>query len=159
MKLVSLLVLLIPTTVWAERVDFTAEGEPDFMEREKCLDDGGWVGIINSNDTMTYECEQGHGILHGQYRLVDNKTHVLLKDANFREHTIHGYYREWYVNEQIKIQGNYVFNKRIGLWSYWNKDGCLLRDDIYDQRGRLLKRVKYKCPKNVKPSDPARGNP
>lgn len=82
---------------------------------------------------------------------------------NNPEHIFWGPYKEYYPNGKIKIEGEYLFfgtdlkmyqdkknwNKKIGLWKYYNKKGKLKRSEkqgkwkYYNEAGTLIKEELY----------------
>lgn len=47
-----------------------------------------------------------------------------------------GVYKEYYINNQLKIEGNYLRNFRTGVWKFWYSNG-VLKSSIEYKRGYI----------------------
>jgi antitoxin component YwqK of YwqJK toxin-antitoxin module len=73
--------------------------------------------IYSSNNKKFYEIPK-----------LDKK--YLIKVIKYKEGKLNGRYVEFYSNGQVKTLGNYILNKKIGLWKYYNSDGSLSNQEL-----------------------------
>ena len=50
---------------------------------------------------------------------------------NYKFGRKHGVHREWFENQQIKVEGKFAGNKKIDKWIYYNSDGAKVKTEIY----------------------------
>ena len=46
---------------------------------------------------------------------------------------MNGKYKEWYKNNQVRVNGSYRIGIKTGKWEYWYKDGTKRLEDIYEK--------------------------
>ncbi len=51
--------------------------------------------------------------------------------TQYIEGKIHGEYKAWFDNSQLRIQTNYVKGKTHGEYKEWNKKGKLIKNTSY----------------------------
>jgi len=58
----------------------------------------------------------------------------LLEDREYQklDGKFHGVWRDYYKNGVLRFEGNYVYGVCFGIWYWWNKDGDLLDECIYE---------------------------
>jgi hypothetical protein len=51
--------------------------------------------------------------------------------------TVHGEYQSFHNNGQLKAEGNFFFNQRIGEWKVYNEEGEIIAKRYFDSLGRI----------------------
>ena len=57
---------------------------------------------------------------------------TLRKKGTMRNGVYHGVYREWWENGQMQTETNFTKGIRHGDNTYWDKDGSLIKEQVYD---------------------------
>ena len=58
--------------------------------------------------------------------IMDKTTQLDVYAKNGRELSgmgYHGSYQEFYLNGKVKLNALYLFNRRVGCWTWYNTDG------------------------------------
>ncbi len=55
----------------------------------------------------------------------------------------HGTFRSYYENDSLAEKGNYRDNKRVGVWSYYTRDGALMEQYDYDKQVSIFLEPHY----------------
>ncbi len=96
-----------------------------------------------------------NGIMQGEWKYYDDSLGYVKKVINFKNSLYHGIYSEFYVNGKIKkigyydrnfvkeeiIEGGYTTTHAIpiGTWDYFDEKGNLMKSEIYDCSGVIIK--------------------
>ena len=88
------------------------------------------------NGQIRVECSYADGQRHGQYQewYQNGKAKAKYNYDNSRKT---GISTEWFDNGQKKTEGSFE-NGKDGLWTTWDKDGLILRQQKYE-KGKLIK--------------------
>ena len=81
--------------------------------------------------------ENGHLILD----CFDNETQKLLLAASFKDtalKTLDGFFRIYFSDMKIQIDGNYANGEMEGLWQNWNAEGLKTDSIIYDKGVKVV---------------------
>lgn len=64
-----------------------------------------------------------------QKRIFSN---MLIGEMYFKDGLLHGMYKRWYDNGQLKEEGENKFNNKHGLWQFWHENGKLQEISKYE---------------------------
>lgn len=59
--------------------------------------------------------------------LVHREEQILI-DGKTNRSIFHGKTEQWYLDGSKKIEGQFEFGKKVGLWKYWDDEGNLTQD-------------------------------
>jgi antitoxin component YwqK of YwqJK toxin-antitoxin module len=68
------------------------------------------------------------------YHYTRYKKYIMKSEMTYVDGKIHGIYREWYLDGQIKIYCNYVYGEKHGNYKEWNPDGTLKFECNYENK-------------------------
>jgi hypothetical protein len=60
--------------------------------------------------------------------LTHKEEKIVYPENDFYQELSHGKSEQWYKDGSKKIEGQFEFGKKIGLWKYWDKDRNLSQD-------------------------------
>ena len=56
----------------------------------------------------------------------------MIMQAEFKQGEHDGEFRSWWNNGNLKEEGQFSFGKRIGKYRWYDEDGTLLQEHIYE---------------------------
>ena len=110
---------------------------------------------FNKNGKLSSEGRKINGMKEGEWKYYDDSTGYLRRVINFKNDLNHGIYTEFYKNGKVKTRGYYDRNfmeekiieggykvgyaNRIGSWDYFDDKGNLIKTEVHDCSGEIIK--------------------
>ena len=118
-----------------------SEGKAYFEDN---LVTGGCFAYANGRDGLKIELlsfKKGirDGLQKGYYAEYGSNSNVqpLLYEAYVKNGEVHGSYNQYYLNGNIEIQGQLNNGVKNGKWVYYDQDGNINREEIYNKTGEI----------------------
>lgn len=88
--------------------------------------------VADGNGRVLATDDYVDGVLDGVSR-VFLPTGTMVEEMHFAAGEMHGPYRCWWENRQLKEQGNYANGKRVGEYLWFKDDGTLWMSHVYPE--------------------------
>lgn len=108
-----------------------------------------------SNGKMASIGKKIDGLRQGEWKYFDDSTGYVKKIITFKDNFYHGIYKEYYKNNSLKIIGYYdrnfvkeeidengnisAFAIPIGSWDFYDENGNLIKTEVHDCSGKIIK--------------------
>ncbi len=104
---------------------------PAYKDKDGRLIKHGLVTEVSESGAVRMEINWAHGKKDGVFRSL-YETGTLSQQGEFSMGTQIGTWTWWFSNGQMDRQGTYnEKNQRHGLWKFWDRQGVLLREEIW----------------------------
>lgn len=129
-----------------------------YLKNGKCFNEKMGIAFLNSyycekqfyfykNKWIKKNCQPTE-ILYGSktinicknrtYFFFKTKAGSLIAEGNWNIEYFSGYYKDYYLNGNIKSEGEKFSDYKIKKWNYYNAEGKRIREEIYDEKGVLI---------------------
>lgn len=109
--------------------------------REIIIDKDGMTKEYNKNPSVIEETYVEDGI---RIYTVDSLKRVI-SIATYKDNEIDGYYYGFFVDlNMLEEKGEYKAGKKNGTWYFWNRQGVLLRTEVWNDDKLISKKIMVK---------------
>ena len=91
-----------------------------FLENGKR--DQKWYTYFEEGKDSTISVYDG-GKMTGTWYVNYDSTFEVFTETNYENNLKHGYYKEWYIDENPMVEGYYEYGKKHLLWAFWDERG------------------------------------
>lgn len=74
--------------------------------------------------------------------LINDTNKSIIVELHIKQCKLNGIYRRFYENNSIMELGNYINDKKDGIFFFWDKNGFLRRKEIW-KMNKLTKSIRY----------------
>lgn len=109
--------------------------------REIIIDKGGVTKEYNKNPSVVEETYVEDGI---RMYTVDSLKRII-SIATYKENEMDGFYYGFFVDlNMLEEKGEYRAGKKHGTWYFWNRNGVLLRTEVWKDDKLISKKIMVK---------------
>ena len=124
-----------------------SEGKAYFEDK---LVTGGCIAYANGRDGLkiqwiSFKKGMINGLQKGYYTEFESSLDVqpILYEGYIKNGEIHGSYNKYYRNGNIEIKGQHNKGLKEGKWLYYNQDGNIVREEVYNKTGKIKDSIIY----------------
>lgn len=136
--------ILVPLSIWNQNVndvisDLSLVGKYKYILHNKEVDSAYYQSFMDKRRQVLDFFHKANGN-YCKFLYEDNS--VCWESLYHDEYMAVGYFKSYYRNGKFKEEGTYCYGKnKIDIWKYYNEAGELIRTEIYDEKGILLKTI------------------
>ena len=88
------------------------------------------VWYDNNSNQLKSSTSYSNGKLDGP-TIVYNRNGTKISETYYHDNELHGQHKVWYAQDQLEVDGQYLYGEKSGLWTNYNRDGSINNQGEY----------------------------